>query len=222
MTSTTNAGQTEAVPSDLTNSAQTNSAERYEFIPNDYFERLPADAFCSTETPLEIDLGCGDGTFLLKMAEQHPNRHFLGVERLLGRVRKVCRRAAKMNLKNLQVLRLESKYTLEYLLPLESVSRLHLLCPDPWPKAKHHKNRLVQQDFLHALDRILQPHGEFLFKTDHPEYFEWVVEEMETFGKFEQLEWSDDSFFYPKTDFQVQWEAEGKVIQQLRFCKKST
>lgn len=192
-----------------------------EFMPEDYFQRVcPEDIFGNNQS-MEVDLGCGDGTFLIEMAKHYPERNFLGVERLLGRVRGVCKRISKLGLTNVQVLRLESRYTVEWLLEPGSVSRLHLLCPDPWPKAKHHKRRLVQQDFLMALEKLLADKGEFLFKTDHPEYYEWVCEEMEAFGKFEQLPWPDneeqDAFFYPKTDFQVLWESEGKKIHRLRY-----
>ena len=166
-----------------------------------------------------LDLGCGDGSFLIAMAQHYPERNFLGVERLLGRVKKVCRKAQRADLSNCKVLRLESKYTIEYLFPNASIDRLHLLCPDPWPKARHHRRRLIQQDFLESLYQTLKPNGEFCFKTDHPEYYQWVCEEMETFKKFTPLEWNDDSFFYPKTDFQIQWEAEGKSIYQLRYKK---
>ncbi len=195
------------------------ATEAREFKPLDYFARLKKSDICPDDTPLEIDLGCGDGTFLIKMAEHYPDRHFLGVERLPGRVLKVCKRAAVENITNVQLLKLESKYTVEWLLPENSVSRLHLLCPDPWPKIRHHNRRLVQQDFLQAVHNALIPGGEFLFKTDHPEYFEWVTEEVKTFSKFQQLAWDDDSFFYPKTDFQMQWEAEGKKLQALRLQK---
>ena len=143
---------------------------------------LPApltDDIFGNDHPLEIDLGCGDGSFLIEMAQHYPERNFLGVERLLGRVRGVCKRIQELGLTNVMVLRLESQYTLEYLLAPASVSRLHLLCPDPWPKARHHKRRLVQQEFLHILQKTLSPGGEFLFKTDHPEYYEWVLEQME-------------------------------------------
>ncbi|MBK1792511.1 tRNA (guanosine(46)-N7)-methyltransferase TrmB [Persicirhabdus sediminis] len=190
-----------------------------QFIPQDYFRRLSINEIFADDKPLEIDLGCGDGTFLLEMAKHYPERNFLGVERLLGRVRGVCKRAEDAKLTNVKVLRLESKYTLEWLLPEESVSRLHLLCPDPWPKAKHARRRLVQQDFLEALRKVLTPGGEFLFKTDHPPYFEWVEEEIETFSKFNQLEWPEDAFFYPKTDFQKLWESQGKSLQALRLQK---
>ncbi|MGJ8671851.1 tRNA (guanosine(46)-N7)-methyltransferase TrmB [Rubritalea sp.] len=190
-----------------------------EFMPDDYFVRVDPSSIFEKDQPLELDLGCGDGSFLIAMAQQFPERNFLGVERLLGRAKKVCRKATNQKLDNCKVLRLESKYVIEWLFPENSIDRLHLLCPDPWPKARHHKNRLVQQGFLEALYKALKPGGEFCFKTDHPEYFEWVEEEMKTFKKLEPLEWPEDAFFYPKTDFQLQWEAEGKVIERARFRK---
>ncbi len=193
--------------------------EACEFMPQDYFARLSPDEIFSNDAPLEVDLGCGDGSFLIAMAQNYKARNFLGVERLLGRVKKVARKANRGGLENCKVLRLESKYTLEYLFPESSIDRLHLLCPDPWPKARHHRRRLVQQDFLECLYQVLKPGGEFCFKTDHPEYFEWVSDEMATFKKFLPMEWNDDSFFYPKTDFQIQWEAEGKSMHQLRYMK---
>lgn len=191
-----------------------------EFVPQDYFRTLDVGEIRKEGRPLEIDLGCGDGAFLLGMAKEYPERDFLGVERLLGRVRKVCKKITKRHLENARVLRLESRYTVEWLLPEGAVSRLHLLCPDPWPKLRHHRRRLVQVEFLEAVNRALQPGGEFLFMTDHEEYFQWAVEKVASYGKFEQLEWNEDSFFYPKTDFQIQWEAEGKSMFRLR-CRKA-
>lgn len=191
-------------------------AEPGEFIPADYFRRLNREELFADEAPLEVDLGAGDGTFLLQMAAHYPERRFLGVERLLGRVRKICRRAEREGLHNVRVLRLEAKYTVEWLLPPSSVSRLHLLFPDPWPKARHHKRRLVQQEFLSAVERVLAPGGEFLFKTDHAEYFEWASEELRAHPSLREIEWPDGAFYYPQTDFEAQWRAEGRSVFQLR------
>lgn len=193
--------------------------ETHEFLPSDYFRQVDKIEIFPIDQALEVDLGCGDGSFLLGMAEHHPDRNFLGVERLLGRVRKVCKRANRLKLHNIKTLRLESRYTVEWLLAPGSVSRLHLLCPDPWPKVRHHRRRLIQQDFLAAVFKVLEPGGEFLFKTDHDEYFEWAQEQVAEFGRFESLDWPEDAFFYPKTDFQIQWEAEGKRLQGLRLRK---
>ena len=201
------------------NTTTVRPTEPHELVPEDYFGVLDLSRYFPREAPLEIDLGCGDGKFTLEMAEHYPERNFLAIERLLGRVRKVCRGAEKRGLENVRVLRLESLYTLEWLLPESCVDRLHLLCPDPWPKAKHHRRRLFQEPFLKSLVRVLKPGGEFLFKTDHPEYFEWSEEHLEAFDGLERLEWPEEEFFYPKTDFQLQWEAEGKSLQRLRSRK---
>ena len=189
-------------------------------MPGNYFLKSEVGEIARHGKPLEVDLGCGDGSFLMGMAEKFPERDFLGVERLLGRVRKVCKKATRRGLENARVLRLESRYFIEWLCPEEAISRLHLLCPDPWPKVRHHRRRLVQVEFLEAVRRALVPGGEFLFMTDHEEYFHWVEEKVAEFGKFERLEWVEDSFFYPKTDFQQQWESEGKSMWRLR-CRKS-
>lgn len=190
-----------------------------EFVPAEYFRRLDRADLAPPEGLLEVDLGCGDGSFLVAMAREFPERRFLGVERLLGRVRKVGRKLTRAGLDNGRVLRLESRYTVEWLLPEESVWRLHVLCPDPWPKARHHRRRLIQPEFLSAVHRTLQPGGEFLFMTDHPEYFEWALAMAGSFPGFERLPWDGDSFFYPKTDFQIQWEAEGRTMCRLRLGK---
>jgi tRNA (guanine-N7-)-methyltransferase len=187
-----------------------------EMVPADYFRKLERSEICRGGRPLEVDLGCGDGSFLMEMAREYPDRDFLGVERLLGRVRKVCKKVTRRGIGNARVLRLDSRYVVEWLLPEASVTRLHLLCPDPWPKVRHHRRRLMQPDFLDAVWRALVPGGEFLFMTDHDEYFEWARDKMREFGKFELLEWEEQTFFYPKTDFQVQWEAEGKGMWRLR------
>lgn len=190
-----------------------------EFVPADYFRMLAPAEICRDGRPLEVDLGCGDGTFLLEMARHHPERDFLGVERLLGRARKVCRKITRQHLENARVLRLESRYVIEWLLPEAAVSRVHLLFPDPWPKVRHHRRRLVQPDFLAAVSRVLVPGGELLFMTDHEEYFQWAEGKVDEVSCIERVAWDEDAFFYPKTDFQQLWESEGKTVWRMR-CRK--
>src|SRR5690606_40897218 len=138
----------------------TRPPESHEWMPDDYFRRQERAAIFPGDRPLEVDLGCGDGTFLLEMAAHYPDRDFLGVERLLGRARKVCRLAAKRNLPNVKVLRLDSLYTVEWLLRPGAVSRLHLLYPDPWPKVKHHRRSLFQTKFHQAVSDVCVPGSE--------------------------------------------------------------
>ena len=190
------------------------------FIPPDHFRELRHDEiFPDSSRPLEIDLGCGDGTFITGMAVQHPERDFLGVERMLGRVDKTARKIQRMQLPNARIMRLESAYTVAWLLPRASVSRLHLLCPDPWPKKKHAARRLVNQaEFLDGLTRILVPGGEFLLKTDDQPYFEDALVSFEArTHQFERLDWPNDAFFYPTTDFEQSWLDIGRSIHRARW-----
>lgn len=189
------------------------------FVPPDYFrELLPAEIFADASRPLEVELGCGDGTFLAGLAAHHPERDFLGVERMLGRVAKTGRKIKAGGLTNAKVMRLESGYTVGWLLPNASVSRLHLLCPDPWPKKRHAERRLVNQDeFLSGLARILQPGGEFLLKTDDRVYFEDALASMAARPQFERLDWAADAFFYPTTDFEQHWLNCGRQIHRARW-----
>jgi tRNA (guanine-N7-)-methyltransferase len=181
---------------------------------NEIFPPVPG----RPDTPLEIDIGCGDGSFLLDLASAHPDRDFLGLEKLLGRARKVARQAARRGLTNVKALQIDSPYAVRYLLPAGGVARVHLLFPDPWPKAKHAKNRLVQPAFCQDVHRLLVPGGEWLFKTDHPEYFDESVTVIRASGLFQELDWPANAFPYPHTDFERQWLAEGKSIQGARFA----
>ncbi len=200
-------------------------AEPGEFLPENYFRRLSPSELFTREAPLEVDLGSGDGSFALAMARQFPDRNFLAVERLLGRVRKTCKRATEARLPNLQVLRLEARYTVEWLLPHASVSRLHLLFPDPWPKVRHHRRRLINPEFLGALSKVLVPAGDFLFKTDHEDYFEWATDKLSLSKHFQSIAWDDkcgELSQYPQTDFEAQWLAEGRSVHKLRARNLST
>lgn len=196
------------------------------YDPPDYFRPLHKSEIFSAsperpDAPLEIDVGCGDGGFLLDLAAAHPERNFLGLEKLLGRARKVVRQAARRGLTNVKALQIDSPYAVRHLLPPGGISRLHLLFPDPWPKAKHAKNRLVQPAFCQDVHRLLGPGGEWLFKTDHPEYFAEAVATIQASGLFTATHWPTDCFPYPLTDFERQWLAAGKTIQSARFTTTS-
>jgi tRNA (guanine-N7-)-methyltransferase len=139
--------------------------------PASWVERLPLSEMFPQPQPLEVELGSGDGSFLAQWAKAHPDRNFLGVERLLGRLRKLDRKARRLGLKNLRLLRIEAGYFLEFLLPPRSVQALHLYFPDPWPKRKHRKNRLVQQHFTELAAQALAPYGIIYLRTDDADYF---------------------------------------------------
>ena len=99
----------------------------------DVLTRLDLARLFPTAQPLEVVLGSGDGSFLAQYAALHPERNFLGVERLLGRLRKLERKGQRAGLRNLRCLRIEASYFLEHLVPKHSATAIHLYFPDPWP-----------------------------------------------------------------------------------------
>lgn len=98
----------------------------------------------------------------------------MGIERLAGRVRAACHKAR--NLPNVRILRIETAYAIRYLLPPEAVTVFYLSFPDPWPKRRHHRRRLVKEDFLDAVFRSLAPNGLLRIATDQRDYFTEIEE----------------------------------------------
>jgi len=133
-------------------------------------DRLDLTRLFPKPQPVEVELGCGDSTFIVQYAACHPNRNFIGVERLLGRLRKLDRKGRRAGLTNLRGIRIESGYFLEYLLPPESISALHVYFPDPWPKRKHQHKRLINQRFPELARAVLVRGGTVYLRTDNPEY----------------------------------------------------
>ena len=137
-------------------------------------ERLNLAKIFERDAPLHVDLGCGDGLFLCALAQRTPEKNFLGVERLLGRVRSAVLKAAKIG--NVRVLRMESSYVVRYLLPRRSVETFYLLLPDPCPKRRHWLRRIVTLDLLKAISQALIQGGILIIATDNLNYFEKVKE----------------------------------------------
>ena len=126
--------------------------------------------------PLEIEVGCGKGQFLTRRAKENPDCEFLGIERMLERVRLFDGKCNRGKIDNARVLRLEALYTFHYLLPDHHARKVYVFFPDPWPKKKHHSHRLFGPLFLNALWKRLEVGGRLEFATDHREYFEVVCE----------------------------------------------
>jgi tRNA (guanine-N7-)-methyltransferase len=203
----------------MANSRQKPLDETPAFVPiADLCAVLNWEQVFPAEQPVEIDLGAGDGGFIAERARQFPGVNFLAVERLLGRARKIARKAVRLGLPNLKVLRLESAYALKYLVPPGSVRIIHLMFPDPWPKRKHRKYRLIQPAFVESLARALELGGEFRFTTDHHEYFLFgsgVISERGLLDPAPVWDFSID----PLTDFQRDFLKEGRAFYRALWRK---
>ncbi|MDR2463452.1 MAG: tRNA (guanosine(46)-N7)-methyltransferase TrmB [Verrucomicrobiales bacterium] len=166
--------------------------------------------------PVELELGAGDGGFILEYAAGHRQRNFVAVERLKGRVNKIAGRGGRRGLANLRALRLQSEYVVARMCPPASVSVVHIMFPDPWPKRRHFKFRLIQPEFLAAARRVLADGGVVRLTTDHEEYFQWADKIWSSSAGWKNLgAWNADDD--PKSDFQRQFEAEGKPVFRCQW-----
>ena len=134
--------------------------------------------------PLEVELGSGDGSFLVEYSRTLPEHNFIGVERLLGRIRKLDRKGRQAGLSNLRGVRIESSYFLRYLLPHHTATALHIYFPDPWPKRKHQRHRLISPAFPAVASRSLEAGGKVYLRTDDADYFAQMTQIFEASPSF--------------------------------------
>ncbi len=174
------------------------------------------DTLFPAARPLEVELGSGDGSFLAQWAKLNSERNFLGVERLLGRLRKLDRKGQRAGLMNLRLMRIEASYFLEFLLPRASVSVLHVYFPDPWPKRKHRKNRLVNERFPEVVERVLVPGGIVYLRTDDADYFEQMLEVFAADKRFVPME-TPGELAAVVTDFERGFQARGVATRSAAY-----
>jgi len=147
-----------------------------EIVPRSYLEPLDVTRVFGREAPLEVDLGCGDGSFLVSLAARQPERNFIGVERMGGRMRSASRKIGAFGLTNARVVEHDILQAVQQLFAPGSVDVFHLLFPDPWPKRRHGRRRIVTVEFLRGVARALRVGGELRIATDAPDYFRQVQE----------------------------------------------
>jgi tRNA (guanine-N7-)-methyltransferase len=171
-------------------------------------ERLDLSKIFSVSQPLEVELGSGDGSFLVELAKRMPSHNFIGIERLLGRIRKMERKARRAELTNLRGVRIESSYFLEFLLPKHSAETLHIYFPDPWPKRKHRRHRLINERFPGLAHQALAPGGRVYLRTDDRDYFEQMTSVFEGSPLFSERE-TPAELAGLLTDFERDFQARG-------------
>lgn len=182
-------------------------------------ERLKIAGLFAKEQPVEVELGSGDGSFLVQYAGLHPEHNFIGVERLLGRLRKIDRKGRRAGLQNLRVLRLEAAYFLQYILPKHSISAIHVYFPDPWPKRKHRKNRLIQTGFPELCADVLKDDGLVYLRTDDVDYFSQMVEVFGASPLFQKIE-TPESLSSVVTDFERGFLSRGIQTNRAAYQLK--
>ncbi len=225
---------------DIPMPAVAGGAPRRPFSPLDRFRRvlrdappgiqvLPADwtapldldaAFGGLGGPLEVDLGCGKGRFLLARAAANPGTRFLGIDQQGARLATIARRAQRAGLANIRLLYAEAAHAVRRLLPAGAARAIYVFFPDPWPKRRHHRRRLVQPGFLDALHAVLAPGGTLHVATDHLAYGDAIRALLAADARFAEA----PTLLLPpdqQTDFERLFAAQGVTIRRCAFAKRA-
>lgn len=177
---------------------------------------LPLDALFDPARPLEIEIGCGKGRFLSARAAKNPDTQYLGIERMMARVRKLNKKACRLKLDNLRILRLEAFYTFYYLLPFHRLRTVYVFFPDPWPKRRHQERRLFSPLFLDVLWARLEVGGVIQVATDHPEYFSEIRARLTADPRFREIP-AMERTVDEQTEFEHIFRAQELPIGQCAF-----
>ncbi|MFZ9059892.1 MAG: tRNA (guanosine(46)-N7)-methyltransferase TrmB [Steroidobacteraceae bacterium] len=187
-------------------------------------EPIDLEAAFGRRAPVTLEIGFGDGESTVALAGQHPERNLLGIEVHPPGVGHCLLLAERAGLTNLRVISQDAIEVLARRLPDACLDEVLLYFPDPWPKKRHHKRRIVQPEFLSLLARKLAPGGLFRLATDWAPYAEHMLEVMSASADFENLspsgDWVERPSSRPITRFERRGGRLGHVVRDLAFRRR--
>ena len=169
--------------------------------------------------PVVLEIGSGKGRFLIGSASERPDLNFIGIEKSLHYHRVIAERVNKRHLTNLRLINYDAFPVMQKMFADASVAEVHIYFPDPWPRPREQKRRIIRPDAMREIDRILLPGGSGIYVTDHRDYFEAaapVIEEQ--FRAERRIPSPDDP---PRTNYEAKYREEGREIFEVRFWKSS-
>jgi tRNA (guanine-N7-)-methyltransferase len=181
--------------------------------------------FPDYKAPLWFELGFGGGEHLAAQALANPHVNFIGCEPYVNGMSTLLVMVDTHKLINIRLFHDDARLLLEKM-PDASIERLFILFPDPWPKNRHHKRRIISQSSLELFHRKLKPAGLMRIATDHVDYCSWILEQCLAFGKFKwtaqcSADWTTQPPDWVRTRYQAKAEAEGRNATFLDWIKAS-
>jgi len=166
-----------------------------------------------------MEIGFGMGIATAEIAENNPGKNYLGIEVHKPGIGRLLWEMEKRNISNIRIIEFDAVQASEKMIPAGSLDAIHLFFPDPWPKKKHHKRRLIQRPFTEKLASCLKPGGYLYMVTDWEDYALFALEELTaTIGlKNTYNDYAPPQEWRPKTKFEQKGLAKGHAIKELLF-----
>jgi tRNA (guanine-N7-)-methyltransferase len=182
---------------------------------------LDWSAVFGNDRPVELEVGCGKGLFLLTSAAARPETNFAGIEIVRKYQLFTATRLAKREVKNVRVACADARLFLRDCVPAASLQTVHVYFPDPWWKKRHHKRRVFTEEFAGQCSRVLRPGGELSAATDVPEYAVVMAQTMAALAEFRALPPPEPGTpthdLDYLTNFERKFRKQGKPIFRLRY-----
>ena len=179
--------------------------------------------FFGNDNPVHIEYCSGNGAWIAEKAASNPLINWIGVEIQFFRVRKLWSKVKNLGLSNMIVLCGEAYYATKSYIPDDSVQQVYVNFPDPWPKNRHAKHRLMQVEFAEEMWRILRKGQGMTYVTDDPPHSQWLIDIMKKHGKFKSAysspEYLTDQNDYGSSFFEQLWRSHGKDIYFHHYNK---
>jgi tRNA (guanine-N7-)-methyltransferase len=182
------------------------------------FHRLDLQQWFGNDHPVILEIGSGKGRFLIATAMERPDVNVIGIEKALHYHRLIRDRVLKRHLTNIRLINHDAFLVLRDMIPDASIAELHVYFPDPWPRKKEQKRRIIRPEVLKEIRRVLVEGGTAVYVTDHQEYFEVAAPliEAEFPSAVRRTPGPDDP---PRTNYEAKYRVEGRPIYEVRFSK---
>jgi len=181
------------------------------------FIRLDFAELFGNTNPVILEIGSGKGRFLISTAMERPDLNLLGIEKSLHYHRVIRDRVLKRKLPNVRLINHDAFLVLRDMVPDASLSEIHIYFPDPWPRKKEQKRRIIRAEVLEQFRRTLVDGGSGIYVTDHREYYEVAAPLIEQHFRAERrVPGPDDA---PRTNYEAKYRVEGREIYEVRFWK---
>lgn len=193
-----------------------------EFRIRENEDQVRWDRFFENSGPVEVEIGCGKGRFIINSAMAYPNINYIGIERALRYFRIMKERVVRRELANVRLLRDDAVYFVERFIPDGAVSAYHIYFPDPWPKKRHRKRRLFNARFLEEIERTLAAGGTLDFATDYVEYYQEIQTLLGASDRLDALGEIPErvkELGCDLTNFETKYTAEGRTIHRGAYIK---
>lgn len=200
-------------------------SKSYIIDPSEHIYPLSLSGVFDNNNPVALEIGFGEGEFIVDLALKNINWNFVGIEIKRGRHRKALKKVVKQEIQNLRLINIDARIAIKQVFENNAFQAAYINFPDPWPKKRHSKHRLFNEKFIKELSKSVVRNGNVKVKTDHKDYIRSIVNEFNSSGLFENNYIRTGFETYEKnvieTKFEKEFRREGREIFTATFTNIS-